>query len=488
MNHFIINTEKIHEKFIEHLQLEENKRIVISGKFGTGKTYFIKEFFKNQKEYDYTYLSPVNYQVAKNEDIFELIKYDILLEFIGKEIINSQNEDFSEFLSMQFYLLNNSSDLVLDLISLIPKLGKTTPVIKKLVTFIRGYKNYVDNINKSEIDIVEGFASLIENEKGSIYETDFITKLIFELQTRILDKEKESVLVIDDLDRIEPEHIFRILNIFSSHYSSDEQVEENNKFGFKKVILICDIENIRKIFYSKYGQDVDFSGYIDKFYSKTCFIFNNTPSILKSVEDIFKPFYEANNKFKLVIDLIHVLKYFFTDFIKSNSINIRDLENIPLMRNPFANKIKFEIDQNFKFESQTIPMILVIFAIREILGNDDYKVIHCFKNCQENLRESVIKNRLELIQYLIPFINVQQTDFVSENSQSTTITELGLDIKFNFQHTHDFNLGSIYKTKILSITQSTNKEEQINNISTHNFYFLLEKIYNNVMNINQIEN
>ena len=49
-------------------------------------------------------------------------------------------------------------------------------------------------------------------------------------------------LIIDDFERIDPEHIFRILNVFSSHMEGDE----NNILGFDHVIIVGDIENIKK--------------------------------------------------------------------------------------------------------------------------------------------------------------------------------------------------------------------------------------------------
>ena len=38
-----------------------------------------------------------------------------------------------------------------------------------------------------------------------------------------------------------------------------------NKFGFDKIIVVCDYNNIQSLFHCRYGHDADFSGYIDKF-------------------------------------------------------------------------------------------------------------------------------------------------------------------------------------------------------------------------------
>ena len=51
-------------KFNEHLLLEGNNRIIFSGAFGTGKTYFLEKFFEKNTEYEAIHLFPVNYSVA----------------------------------------------------------------------------------------------------------------------------------------------------------------------------------------------------------------------------------------------------------------------------------------------------------------------------------------------------------------------------------------------------------------------------------------
>lgn len=88
----------IEKYFIKHLEIPNNNRIIFSAKFGKGKTTFLKEFFTNQpgelkKKYNFFHLFSVNYPVATNEDIFRFPKYDIIIEFLRKEI----EHDFFEF-------------------------------------------------------------------------------------------------------------------------------------------------------------------------------------------------------------------------------------------------------------------------------------------------------------------------------------------------------------------------------------------------------
>ena len=83
-----INIKSEITRFYEFLNQEDNSNIIFSGKFGIGKTYFINKFFEEYNtKYTYLYLSPVHYSIASNEDVFEYIKVDILLQLFKKTIL-----------------------------------------------------------------------------------------------------------------------------------------------------------------------------------------------------------------------------------------------------------------------------------------------------------------------------------------------------------------------------------------------------------------
>src|SRR5215467_13694196 len=95
-------------KFSDHLLLEQNSRIVFSGSFGTGKSYFLRNYFKaNEKKYNLFWISPIHYVVGANQDIFEWIKIDIakqLLAFMPEEKAKTMSNDFWA----QAYVYQNS--------------------------------------------------------------------------------------------------------------------------------------------------------------------------------------------------------------------------------------------------------------------------------------------------------------------------------------------------------------------------------------------
>ncbi len=150
-NEVMIPVESLFKKFKQHLDLENNHRILFSGKFGIGKTYYLNEYFKTfEEEYDVYHLFPVNYQISSNEDIIEFLKYDILLELQTKSEEKNEklfNEcDYSSFIDIQRLLHIWGSenkgkifDTLLPYISNIPKVGKplkdTIGLISKFLDF-----------------------------------------------------------------------------------------------------------------------------------------------------------------------------------------------------------------------------------------------------------------------------------------------------------------------------------------------------------------
>lgn len=87
----IISIKHKLEQFKTHLL--DNKRVILSAKFGDGKTCFLEDVKKTlSKEFYFITLYPVNYAVAKNEDVFEYIKRDILLQLANDGILS--NIDF----------------------------------------------------------------------------------------------------------------------------------------------------------------------------------------------------------------------------------------------------------------------------------------------------------------------------------------------------------------------------------------------------------
>ena len=327
-------------RFYDFLNQEDNTNIIFSGKFGIGKTYFINKFFEKHKdEFTYLYLSPVNYSIASNEDIFEYIKVDILLQLFEKTTVNLESVDYKFTDAALCYLKNNSESFFQSLFEKVSVIANFTfdneftiasTIIANFFSFKQKVDQFVKTQNVSDNENIVKFFQNISNKKGSLFEYDIISQLLVCIINNIKENEKEkpTILVIDDLDRIDPEHIFRILNILSAH--NNHCHTNNHKFGIDKTILVCDIINIRNIYKNKYGVDVDFSGYIDKFYSKEIFHFINIENTIKEISNIMlsmKSDYE--NDLKSLKSFSSKACYaLLSAFLRSDTINLRTLLKI----------------------------------------------------------------------------------------------------------------------------------------------------------------
>lgn len=262
---YIDITEKL-EEFYRHLSAADVDRTIFSAKFGDGKTEFLHQFKeKYSDEYTFYTLYPVNYQIAPNEQIMEYIKRDLLFQLILNGTLTPIG-NIPDSILLQWYLYENSFDIVKDIIKFAPSIlgsgNQFAAVLKGAIALAKDinnkYKEFEEFKTKITEDNLEKATKIIGNLSegaGNIYELDLISWLIVQ---SIVNKGGKSVLIIEDLDRIDPAHLFRILNIFSAHIDrhylcSDKTINKDgkekpfdelpNKFGFNKIIFVMDADS-----------------------------------------------------------------------------------------------------------------------------------------------------------------------------------------------------------------------------------------------------
>ena len=265
-----------------------NPRTFLSSKFGDGKSYFLDEFKKrNAEHFVFITLYPVNYQVANNEDIFNLIKRDVLFQLIVQGFFEDSSIQISDELALWGFIQNKYKSFLLELLPYMVSVALpaeyvpvVTAVLKRKEVF-KSIKKQFDDYKRQlaeKDDLLTKFLDVAES--NPVYEEDLVTSLIkqaiqkFKEKSQQADKEKRVVLIVEDLDRLDPAHLFRILNIFSAHIdycyklmNKPNETLVGNKFGFDNVVFVADFSNIRKIFKHFYGEQTDFNGYIGKFLS-----------------------------------------------------------------------------------------------------------------------------------------------------------------------------------------------------------------------------
>ena len=307
--------------------LETTDRIILSAKFGDGKTYLLNKLRNDEAmkdKYEFFTIYPVNYSVAKNEDVFEYIKRDIIVQLHERKLL--ENIDLNALFA-SVLTSDDFTSVVSFLLSFVPMGEFYNKVYHKFLEIKNKYDEKKHTADK--------YLSQFANTAGCIYEEDGYTKLIrmaieWISQDHSLNgeekKAKKPVLIIEDLDRLDPKHLFRILNVVSAHIDDSNRPdivgnkfgfnnigsgvagEESgdivgNKFGFNNIVLVMDYDVTKHIFHHFYGEQACYEGYMSKFLSREPFRY--------SIKSIMIRDFEAQLGEKLGIhELLPYLKHF----------------------------------------------------------------------------------------------------------------------------------------------------------------------------------
>ncbi len=208
------------------------KIISIDGKWGCGKTVFLKQLqMLNEKE------------VGDIEDIDK----DYLKDFKNKYIIyyyNAWENDYhiSPLLSLIYNLINDY-----------PYIKNRTASNRIELPF--NFKETIKTISSNFIDIdkVESFKDIASN----IYTIEEKKEALYNLLNFIIPRNKKMILVIDELDRCKPSYAVELLEIIKHFYLND------------KLILIVGTNNeqLSNTISNYYGSEFDGYGYLTKFYN-----------------------------------------------------------------------------------------------------------------------------------------------------------------------------------------------------------------------------
>ena len=277
-------SEKVKD-FVQYL--DSTDRIILSARFGDGKTHLLNALRNDEtanKEYEFFTIYPVNYSVAPNEDVFEYIKRDIIVQLNERGLLN--NIDLEAILDS----LINFEDVV--------------SIVSFILSFIPGgtlYDKIFDRFCKikeryeQKKHTADKYLSTFAKQKGSIYEEDGYTTLIRETIKWMGEdhemngpawKGKKPVLIIEDLDRLDPKHLFRILNVISAHMEDRHTPDKvGNKFGFNNIVLVMDYDVTKHIFHHFYGDGACYEGYMSKFLSREPFRYSIQQEMVKEIEE-----------------------------------------------------------------------------------------------------------------------------------------------------------------------------------------------------------
>lgn len=414
----------------EHLQqfdkhLEINERTILSAKFGDGKTYFLDKFKDEYKEKGYYFVTlyPVNYSVVENGDIFEYIKRDILLQLAEDGFLDSI--DLTAAIDSVFNW-ENLREVISFLLSFVPMGKFYDKLLEKAESFKQKYDEKKQNIEK-----YEGF---FKNQKGGLYEKDGYTLLIEQALKYAKEHGKRTILIIEDLDRIDPAHLFRILNVLGAHI--DERLyqgeSKKNKFGFDNIITVFDYEITAHLFHHFYGERANYEGYINKFKKHNVFTY--------SIDDI------ARN---------HLYKFFDTECCIPLSYleMLRKANDEALIRTMSVRDVNQVLSD---IECHIDAMGYILNTVKINTNNSLTKTIALLRKM--GLSDFKIRTFLE-IQLDVSTFAKCLGEFVFYNSNVYTFSEFVIKNKY-------FELD-IINGKIVSYRRESNVSQNEKNLKTH---------------------
>lgn len=272
-------------EFDKHLK--SHPRTILSARFGDGKSCFLAAAERKlKKRYTFLKLYPVNYQVAENQDIFEYIKRDLLFQLFGQSMMRDTYE-IPDKIAAYFFLCNNWKEYAEETLKELSHFDGSQTVIVTLgvARFLSSMRKKYEEFKENGGDLgakLDSFLASFEN-KG-IYEFDPITSILNDIikDWKKKNSRKKICLVFEDMDRIDPAHIFRIMNVISAQmdysykygFSPRSNSMFGNKFGVDNIVVCLDYDNLKNIFYHFYGQNACFDGYINKFCDRGIFYYS----------------------------------------------------------------------------------------------------------------------------------------------------------------------------------------------------------------------
>lgn len=358
-------------RFERHL--ENNPRTIFSAKFGDGKTYFLNEYMRQHKmDTLFVVLHPINYSVAANEDVFEYIKRDILVDLARRK--EFKEVDWKE-VAKTLFSYDNLLETNKELADALPDTFFAKPLAKAVMIPFNWFKKVDDKY------AIDKFFERFENMQGGIFEQDHFTVAIQETIRRIQETERKCVLIIEDLDRIDPGHLFRILNVLGAHIDEEK---DTNKFGFDNIVAVLDYKTTKHVFDHFYGENADYSGYMAKFCCHNIFEYSIKMEARRQLREVLR------NECKIEdMDINHYKWYQDEKFTEQRTIkdqierlSVRDIAHIldDLDGQYYQNEM---LIGNHKIRLRDIPLLkmLAIFVRMN------------FKFTTDNLYQYLVRNK-----------------------------------------------------------------------------------------------
>ena len=401
--------------------IDDNEVICIDGDWGVGKTFLVKELIYLIKHYNEN----------NNQEQYKLVELekDILINICNNNLIfyyNAwENDDHSDVLESIIYNILNEYPKYKNEIS--SKFDKTEAIkeVLNILTKIVSSKLLNIDLSAEKIEKIKTFKDLSDaintyEERKSLFE-ELINKILVD---------KRMILVIDELDRCNPNFATKILEVIKHFYSLSNVT----------VIIVSNNKELQNTIKQQYGQNFNSYTYLNRFFDYTMTIDNN-----RSI-DYAKKYLE----FRAETYLPHDVFYAMTQKYK---FSLRDCNRYRVLYDTAVDYIENDNKRNFVFNKKENYCIYSI--ILPIIYAFKVKDINAYNQCIEGQT----KKLEEALYYLNDYFNKKGhgrwlLEFVDINKKYEDITDDEIIKEISNTFIKVYNSGGIDKIFLKAIRVS----------------------------------
>lgn len=315
--------------------LDDNYNITIDGAWGSGKTFFVKQF-KYLLEHIKDYKDNVVFNENDKDIIKKCAKNNLVIYYNAWENDDHEGHPLE---SIIYSILNDYPEYKKKL----PDFSEFKKVFKSFFRDIiyAGTAEIIDLNNIDKMNSFEDYAIAIKTiaEKKESF-NDLINLL--------LNGNKRLILIIDELDRCKPTFAIQLLETIKHFYSN------------KKITILMSTNNfelshsIKKV----YGQDFDGYSYLNKFYDCIVYLDNTEQVINDYLKN--KLLFNINN---------YVVQEIANMLINYYHLSLRECNKYVFMYNMLLNYIDgdypFSKDDKYLYSDLLLPLS-IIYKIKNI--------------------------------------------------------------------------------------------------------------------------
>jgi KAP P-loop domain protein len=401
--------------------IDDNEVICIDGDWGVGKTFLVKQLI---------YLIN-HYNEDNNQEQFKLVEpeKDILINICNNNLVfyyNAwENDDHSDVLESIIYNILNEYPKYKNEVS--SKFDKTEAIkeVLNILTKIVSSKLLNIDFSAEKIEKIKTFKDL--SDEINTYEE---RKSLFEELVNKILVDKRMILVIDELDRCNPNFATKILEVIKHFYNLSNIT----------VIIVSNNKELQNTIKQQYGQNFNSYTYLNRFFDYTMTIDNN-----RSI-DYAKKYLE----FRAETYLPHDVFYAMTQKYK---FSLRDCNRYRVLYDTAVDYIENDNKRNFFFDKKENYCIYSI--ILPIIYTFKIKDINAYNQCIN--RQT--KKLEEALYYLNDYFNKKGhgrwlLEFVDINKKYEDITDDEIINEISNTFIKVYNSGGIDKIFLKAIRVS----------------------------------